>query len=189
MKEIDELLSKMSRSGPTFFQLNFFVIGKEPTLQAKMHKCLQEIKERRNSIKSVELEIDELQDVNSLFELDKSKQKNEEGIIRVRQIDRKIQANKAQIENLKGKIHSWTEEIKFLKHLYDQIEIKVPLKSWDDYDVQLEYWSEKMAQEIRSRLLLNAPVDIEVIKTAMALPDQAPIKKQLLDHVKELEKK
>jgi len=40
-----------------------------------------------------------------------------------------------------------------------------------------------MSQEIKSRLLLNAPVDIEVIKTAMALPDQAPIKRQLLEHM------
>src|ERR1019366_5665644 len=103
--------------------------------------------------------------------------------IHVRQINRKRKANEKQIESLKVKISTWTEEINFLKHLYDQIIEHVPLKSWDDYDVQLEYWSEKMAQEIKSRLLLNAPVDIEVIKTAMALPDQAPIKKQLLEHM------
>jgi len=76
-----------------------------------------------------------------------------------------------------------------LKDLYFQIESVVPLKPWDDYEVQLEYWSEKMSQEIKSRLIMNAPVDIEVIKTAMALPDQSPIKKQLLDHIKVQEKK
>lgn len=190
---VDDLLQNMARPGPTFFQLNFFVIGKEPTLQAKMHRCLQEIKERRNAIKSVELEIDELQDVNSLHALDLKRANKrfqaEEREIRSRQIKRKMTANETQIETLRGKVEAWTEEIKFLKNLYDQMAEHVELKSWDDYDVQLEYWSEKMSQEIKSRLVLNAPVDIEVIKTAMALPDQAPIKRQLLEHVEKIEKK
>lgn len=183
----------MARPGPSFFQLNFFVVGKEPTLQAKMHKCLQEIKDRQAAIQAVEFEIDELSDVNALFSIDIKKAikrfQAEEREIRVRQIKRKMQANEIQIATLHAKMDAWREEIKFLQNLYDQIEKHVPLKPWDDYEVQMEYWSEKMAQEIKSRLMMNAPVDIEVIKTAMALPDQAPIKRQLLDHIKVQEKK
>lgn len=187
MKDAEELLSKATRSGPTFFQLNFFVIGKEPTNQAKMHKCLQEIKERTNTIKSVELEIAEVQDNIALLELDikfleKSKTK-EQDQIHIRQIKRKISANMSHLEALQSKIETWHAEINFLKHLFDQIAKVIPLKPWDDYEVQLEYWNEKMTQEIRSRLIMNAPVDIEVIKTAMSLPDAAPIKQQLLEYI------
>jgi hypothetical protein len=180
-----------TRSGPTDFQLNFFVIGKEPTIQAKMHKCLQEIKERKNAILNVELEIEETNDVNALLSLDLNKMdkmKAEEREIRQRQIKRKMRANDRHIENLQTKITSWKAEINFLQHLFNQMEELVPLKNWTDFDVQLEYWSEKMAQEIKSRLLMNAPIDMEVIKTAMALPDQSPVKKQLLEHVQTKEK-
>lgn len=176
----------MKESGPTFFQLQFFVIGKEPTNQAKLHKCIQEINDRKRSMRNVELEIEELLDINTLHNMDIDRLKTVTAIekdIKIRQIERKIKANELQIESLKKNKENWEEEIKFIQSMYDQISTKEQLKPWNNYDVQLEYWSEKIANEIKSRILMNSPVDIEVIKTAMSLPDQAPIKKQLLDHI------
>lgn len=174
------------------FQLCYFVIGKEPTNQAKMHRCLEEIKDRQNTISGIEMEIEELNDVIELYRIDikkKSLLDTEEKEIRIRQVQRKIKSNLNHVESLKEKIKIWESEIKFLNEMLEQISKKTSLRNWNDYDVQLEYWSEKMAQEIRQRLILNAPVDIEVIKTTLSLPDSAPIKQQLLEHVKALKEK
>jgi chromosome segregation ATPase len=159
--EIEELLKNSQMGSPTFFQLNYFVIGKEPTPQSKMHKCIEEIRDRYKAIKNIKFEIDELKD----------------------QVDRKIDSNIEQIEFLKSKIDSYEKEIKFLKELFDQINERVPLKPWDDYNVQLEYWNAKMTQEINTRAIMGLPADLETIKLIAALPDQMPIKKQLLSHI------
>ncbi len=189
MSNIYDLIKSTTRQGPSFFQLHFFVIGKEPTLQSKMHKCLEEIGQRHAAIQNVELEIEELNDVIELHQLDIKRADRrfqaEEREIRIRQINRKIKSTVTHIQTLKDKIDAWQDEIKFLSGLFEQIADKVDLKNWNDYDVQLEYWNEKMAQEIRQRLIMNVPVDIELIKTTLSLPDSAPIKQHLLEHAQE----
>ena len=184
LDEVDNLLQKMARPGHTFFQLNYFVIGAEPTAQAKMQKCLSEIKARRDSIDAILLEIEEIEDLNSLLHLDLKRSDNkfqaEEREIRVRQVKRKIEANRRHLHELHQKADCWLEEINFLKYLYDQIAEQHPIRAWEDYDVQLEYWNEKLAKEIRERLLLNVAVDINTIKTVLSLPNQAAAKKELL---------
>jgi hypothetical protein len=184
MIEIEELLKNTQMGSPTFFQLNYFVIGKEPTPQAKMHKCIEEIRDRFRAIKNIKFEIEELKDQNELLSLgciDVEVNKSYE--IRIRQADRKIYANTEQIEFLKSKIDSYEKEIKFLKELFDKINEKVPLKPWDDYNVQVEYWNAKIVQEINARVFTGLPVDLETIKLVVALPDHIPIKKQLLSHI------
>jgi seryl-tRNA synthetase len=184
MMEIEELLKNSQMGSPTFFQLNYFVIGKEPTPQSKMHKCIEEIRDRYKAIKNIKFEIDELKDQNELLSLSLIEVKTSKDYeIRIRQVDRKIDSNIEQIEFLKSKIDSYEKEIKFLKELFDQINERVPLKPWDDYNVQLEYWNAKMTQEINTRAIMGLPADLETIKLISALPDQMPIKKQLLSHI------
>lgn len=184
MIEIEELLKNTQMGSPTFFQLNYFVIGKEPTPQSKMHKCIEEIRDRYRAIKNIKFEIEELKDQNEIMTFGLAEiQAKKDYEIRVRQVDRKIDANTEQIEFLKSKIGSYEKEIKFLKELFDQINERVPLKPWDDYGVQLEYWNAKITQEINTRAVMGLPADLETIKLIAALPDQMPIKKQLLSHV------
>lgn len=184
MIEIEELLKNTQMGSPTFFQLNYFVIGKEPTPQAKMHKCIEEIRDRYRAIKNIKFEIEELKDQNEIMSLNLAEiEAKKDYEIRIRQADRKMDANAEQVEYLKAKIDSYEKEIKFLKELFDQINERVPLKPWDDYSVQLEYWNAKMTQEINTRAVMGLPADLETIKLIIALPDQMPIKKQLLSHI------
>ena len=166
---------------PSYFQIQYFVVGREPTAQAKMHRCLEEIKQRRNSIDNAKLEIEEQEDVIALCEIrmrNPDCPKVEEDVYK-RRLQRKMDSTMKQIKDLRDRISVWSDEIGFLDKMYKDIAKKVELKDWNDYDVQLEYWNEKLGQEIRQRLLLNAPVDIELIKTVLALPDSAPVKKCL----------
>lgn len=183
--EILELLKNKDKAGPSFFQLNFFVVGKEPTAQAKMHRCIQEIRERYNANKNIKLEIEELKDQIELhrISLDDKDIPHRKREIRNRQIKRKVEAIQTQIEGLESKMNSYEEEIKFIKTLFDKINEKTPLKPWDDYSVQLEYWNEKLTQDIHTRFIMGAPIDLETVKTIVSLPDHLPIKKQLLEHV------
>jgi chromosome segregation ATPase len=176
MKEIEELVSKSSQ-GPSTFQLRYFVIGKEPTAQAKMHKCIEEMRVRLTAINQTKSEIEEVTDNIEILH-----QNSETSEIAMRQIGRKIRSATRHLEGLHERIKVWQFEIDFLKEEFDKIEKKVPLQEWNSFEVQLEYWNEKLSQDIRNRMMMNLPVDAEVIKTVLALPDAAPIKRQLVEH-------
>ena len=45
---------------------------------------------------------------------------------------------------------------------------------------QIEYWNEKISQDLNLRMLLGKPLDIEMVKTALALNEKAPIKQEIL---------
>jgi hypothetical protein len=175
--------------GTTFFQLAHFVVGKEPTAQARMHRCLEEVRDRRKSVSALMLQIDETNDQNKLLDIEMERLDAlplRERSIRERQLQRKVQANHRQLDELISRLATLQEEEVFLKQLYEETAKTTELKPWGDYGVQLEYWNAKLAQEIEQRLILNAPVDMEVIKTALALPEQAPIKQSLVRYVEVL---
>jgi hypothetical protein len=179
LDDVDELLKKSGIvERHTFFQLNFFVIGKEPTVQAKIHRCLEEMKSRKNSIEAIKLEIEELSDKKDLLIL----QKPENEIIN-RQLQRKINSTDNSIHNLGDKLKCYEEELQFFYQAYQQLVVKEPRKDWDDLGVQLEYWNAKLGQDIRARLIMNQPIDVELVKTIMSLPDKVPVKQQLVEMI------
>lgn len=192
IKKTDDLLKNVAPPRHTLFQLQFFIIGKEPTLQAKMHRCLEELKSRRNMVQAALLEIEETNDVNALHEItireygDVQSSEDRKEIL-IRQIKRKIQANNAHIMELSVKIDAWEEEMEFLIKCYEGLSKQEPIKSWDNYEVQKEYWNEKVFQEIKQRILLRSPVDIEQVRLALSLPDDSSVKIQLLEILNERE--
>ena len=58
MTAMDDLLKNEVVQRHSYFQLKYFLIGKEPTNQAKMWQCLRELKTRRQSLKAISLEIE-----------------------------------------------------------------------------------------------------------------------------------
>ena len=60
VKEINDVIQKQEiNSRHSYFQLKYFLIGKEPTLQSKMWQCLRELKTRNESITNMDLELEE----------------------------------------------------------------------------------------------------------------------------------
>jgi hypothetical protein len=157
----------------TFFQLKFFVIGKEPTHQAKLHRCVEELKARKQQVESIYMEIAELKDKNELMSIE-----NVSNDIQKRMIDRRIQHNIKTIDDLENKVKNIEEEMTFfVESFYDLSKIE-KMKNWEDLEVQTQYWNAKLSEEISYRMLMQLPIDMEIIKTVLALPD-APIKNQI----------
>jgi hypothetical protein len=196
IKKIDEIPSLPSRH--SFFQLRYFLIEKEPTNQAKMWQCIRELKARRenlqSSISQIEEEKDklELQDIY-LQKLDKIKTEEKDELslketdIKIRQIKRYIESIKENINKLE-QTKSWIEEeSEFFYQTYKNIEETEPLKKYDDIDAQKEYWGTKLLEKINLKILIQNNIDIELIETALALPDDIPIKKQVLNKLNDIQ--
>lgn len=193
MKAVDDALMASCPDRNTFFQFNFFNLGKEPTIQGKIHACLNELKGRRDSLRAMELELTNAGDQIELLGLEKkrveAKFPEEEWDIRRRMIDRKIVGTQDQILKLREKQAAIEEEVQFFLSAFKQLAAKEAPRPWDDFDVQLQYWNARYAQEMRTRIIMGLPPDLNTVKCVMQLPDSAPIKAELLQVIREREKK
>ena len=74
MEEMRDLLSQQEISQRhSYFQLKYFLIGKEPTYQSKMWQCLRELRNRVESLDNMSLEIDELKDKIEILDISKNR--------------------------------------------------------------------------------------------------------------------
>ncbi len=183
MKELHDQVDAITKSGVpnrhTFFQLLHFVVGKEPTHQAKMKRCVDELKSRKSSVESILMEMDDTRDRNQLIEesltdaIDKSETQK-------RMARRMIRQNEISLERLVDKLKSVEEEMLFFVEMFNQLNVVEAFKNWDDVDVQNEYWNAKLMEEVNYRLMMRMPIDFEVVRTALALPASAPIRKKIV---------
>jgi len=181
--KIDELCPEGHRNQHSYFQLQYFVIGKEPTIQAKIRACKKELLSRKDEIESIVVALEDLCDQRRLHELEieKIKEANEaplpeEEQIRIRQTRRRIKGVDHQIESFASTIKAKENEANFLIGLYEKLIEVEPEKDWDSLEVQANYWNAKLTQEIETRLLLSQQPNPEDFKTVMAMPSGLPIK-------------
>lgn len=193
---LDEILKTEVSSRHSYFQLKYFVINKEPTTQAKMWQCLREMKSRRESLVAIDLEIDETADRKELLEIqikrnlksgcDTNEDKEielmnkKEHEIRHRRLVRKKIAAEENMVKLREKKKWLEEEAKFFLESFRNLEKLEKLKPFDDLDAQKQYWGTKLSEKINLKMLLQNPLDIELIETVLALPDDVPVKKQMV---------
>jgi hypothetical protein len=199
MKKMDLLVERAPESRHSYFQLKHFVLGKEPTIQAKLWQCLREIEARRESIRSMEREIEETRDRHRLADVEMEKlvvslrHKEKEGLgadkellpllrieteVRVRQTRRQKEGLEEHVSKLTRQKRFAEQEARFFVQAFEAMEKVEALKDYDDLAAQADYWNQKVAEEINLRMLLQRPLDPETVRTALALPDQCPVKKQ-----------
>ena len=198
---IEELLKTGAVSRHSLFQLKYFIIGKEPTHQSKMWRCLSEIESRNEQISSINIEKLDLIDKIELAQieiakLNKCKEYKELDDLDIKEIsiksniiNRKINKLSKNKEKIDKKLIEIQEEIIFFTEAYLSLEKKEALKPFDDVSSQTEYWNEKISQDLNLRMLLGKPLDIEMVKTALALNEKVPIKQELLgilEHTKKI---
>ena len=196
LEKIDNLLAKLQevcKLAPerrhSYFQLKYFVIGKEVTTQGQMWQCLREIQTRKDSIENLLLAIDETKDQIKLLEIKITRLDEKEaryGIymdkevkeIKLRQLARKKKTNEKTLAKLEEDLEFCLQEAKFFMQMLDVLMREEELKDYDDYDAQKDYWNEKIAQQINLKMLLQQPLDTELVKTALSLNEDAPIRLQ-----------
>lgn len=206
--EMDKILSNEVMERHTFYQLKFFVLGAEPTIQAKLQCCLRELKSRRLQLESISREVEDLRDQNMLLQSEVDRIMEEEatdasGIvltdetsvsrfekdreIELRGIKRRINANARQIFELQRKFKYVSEECQFFVTAFNQLESEEKLKHWDDLEVQKEYWDAKLGAEFRTRLIVGQPLDSELVRAINELHDDSPTKQAVLQLMKKQE--
>lgn len=195
-EEISRILEKNLPQRHSYFQLRYFVIGKEPTNQSKMWQCLREIKSRKESLDSISLELEEQKDAIELLELEEKmfktikieenneeikKIKEKENKIKIKRIKRKKESTKLNIIQLLNKKKYIEEELTFFLEMFRSLEKVEPLKDLDDIEAQKAYWSERLAQKLNMKMLLGGQLESELVETIVSLPDDMEIKKQILN--------
>ena len=189
ISEIDEVLKQEVSQRHSYFQLKYFVIGKEPTIQSKMWQCLRELKTRKESLDAIELELEDTKDKLELLHISIEKiglaspeddLTQRENKIKIRQIERQkkaVQTNTLQLVERK----KWLEEESrfFLDTFKALLQIE-PLKHFDDLESQKQYWGERLSQKLNLKMLTHNQLDTEMVETILALPEDMPIRKKAL---------
>lgn len=189
LTEIDEVLKNDVSQRHSYFQMKYFIIGKEPTLQAKMWQCLRELKSRRESLSAIELEFEDLKDKLELLDISIKRFEMAENLsdidkdeikIKIRQINRQKNAIRTNLLQLVDRQKWIKEESRFFLDTFQNFVKIEPLKHFDDIDAQKHYWSERLTQNLNLKMLSSNQLDTELIETIIALPDDMLIKKQTL---------
>ena len=202
LSQLDEVAKHEVAQRHSYFQLKYFVIGKEPTLQSKMWQCLRELKSRRDSLEAIDLEIDDTKDKLELLDISIEKMKidqeflhqsnsnddmrprcelaQREFVIKVRQAERQRKAVKSSLSQIADRKKWLEEEARFFLETFKNIQKIEPLKHFDDIESQKQYWSERLAQKLNLKMLTHNQLDMELIETIVALPDEMPIKQQTM---------
>lgn len=196
----------------TFFQLEKFLIGKEPTGQAQLWQIVRELRARQETVDSYRKQLEECEDELELFDIrierldrtirDLSKVdiepvQLEYPDLRIKECEvniRKLQREKQQLvqsaQKVQQKLKNVMEEMAFLTHGYDRISAVVgKMKPLDDEQAQREYWNEKLLEEFNLRVMFNRPLDPEFVKTVLSLEDGSPVKNHVIGLVNKIQHK
>lgn len=193
--ETTELLKHEVVQRHSFFQLKYFLIGKEPTVQSKMWQCLRELRQRRESLDAIELEREEVKDKIALIDISMLKltaaygDENQPELdrreleIRIRQSERQKKALVKNLEDLDDKERWLNDECLFFVETFKNLEKVEPLRPFDDIEAQSQYWNEKLTQKANIKMLTQNTIDSELVETIVALPNDLPIKKHTLQNL------
>ena len=194
-EELSRILKNEVAERHSYFQLRYFLIGKEPTIQSKMWQCIKELKIRKEALDSLELEYQEQKDKlellgieESLSEIEKFETNSEQELalrdkqkeIKIRRIKRQKQAVISSLNEFINKKKYVEEESRFFLEMFKSLESTEKLKPFDDVDAQKEYWAERLSQKLNLKMLTNGQLDTELIETIVALPDDMKIKQQAI---------
>jgi hypothetical protein len=188
MKKICDLPIKERHS---YFQLQYFVIGKEPTNQSKMWRCVQELRTRKESLLAMEMEIEEIQDDMEILNMHIQEMQKEDKEttptllkikkIEIRKLERKQKAKDIRMLSIQERLKVVEEECVFLIKAFKSLNKVEELKPQDDLESQKAYWNELLAQDFNLRNKLGLPPDMESIKTILALNSESNVKQDLLN--------
>ena len=197
---VDQVLEKADiPDRHSYFQIRKFIIGKECTAQGQLWQIVRELRARKETIESLKKQLDdaadnlEIMDINIarhdkiINRVEEDELNIKEAIINKRKIEREKKHLEESIEKVKEKIKFTQEESAYFLAAFEELEKIEKLKPLDDTEAQVEYWNEKLLEEFNLRVLLKNPLDTELVKTIMALNDDAPVKQHLTAMLKSVQ--
>lgn len=207
IKKINTILEKANLPDRhTFFQIEKFIIGKEPTVQSQLWAIIRELQARVETVEQFEKDLKDSEDNIELFDIKierldiaikEESQKNDaysdlnikEYEINIRRLLRDKQSLILAAQKVNKKLRSTLEEMGYLLAGYEKTVANYgDLKPLDDEQAQKEMWNEKLLEEFNLRLILQRPLDPEFIRTVLCLHDEAPVKRQVINLVENIQK-
>lgn len=191
----------------TFFQIEKFIIGKEPTAQSQLWAIIRELQARVETINQFEKDLKDAEDNLELFDikierLDRAireeSTKNESNAdlnikefeINIRKLQRDKEALIISAQKVSKKLKNILEEVNYLIGGYEKIVTNYGgIKPLDDEQSQKEMWNEKLLEEFNLRLVLQRPFDPDFVRTVLCLHDDAPVKKQMVTLIENIQRK
>ena len=126
-----------------------------------------------------------------MLALEKKKVKNELDkeyrTIQKRKLERKKTALLDSIQDMKNKLKETEEEVSFFLSAYQQLEKIEPLKRHDDPESNAQFWNENLAQELQLRILLQKPLDLELVKCILALDPESSTRTEMIGILEQIQ--
>jgi hypothetical protein len=192
----------------TYFQIEKFIIGKEPTAQSQLWAILKELQARKETVDQFHKDLKDAEDNLELFDIkierlnrliknESSSSNVEESELNIKEYEiniRKLLREKESLiksaQKLNKKLKGVLEEMNCLLIGYEKITSKYEeLKDLDDEQSQKEIWNEKLLEEFNLRLILQRPLDPDFVRTVLSLHDEATAKKQVVTLIENIQKK
>ena len=180
----------------TDFQIEHFMVGKECSINSRIWQCIREINVRKDTLVALNLEYEDAKDNIELAkikidvinhkptfkknrELRELEKRKKQIIIRKQErIVRNLENNLAELEKRK---HSILLECKTLLDVFNRYNPQNKVIDIDDNQNQLEYWNAKLLEEINVNAMCGQPIGTELVKSVLALPDNAQVKIQFVN--------
>ena len=207
IKKINTILEKANLPDRhTFFQIEKFIIGKEPTVQSQLWAIIRELQARIETVEQFEKDLKDSEDNIELFDIkierldiaikEESKKNDAYSDLNIKEYEiniRKLLRDKESLilaaQKVNKKLKSTLEEMGYLLAGYEKTVANYgDLKPLDDEQAQKEMWNEKLLEEFNLRLILQRPLDPEFIRTVLCLHDEAPVKRQVINLVENIQK-
>lgn len=209
IKKVESILNKADLPDRhTFFQLEKFVIGKEPTAQAQLWQIVREMQARLETVDSYQKQLEDAEDTLELFDIKIERQNRllrleatkepdicsdlnlKECEINIRKLQRDKESLILSARKVTKKLKSVLEELAFLTAGYEKIvQNHGDMKPLDDDEAQKELWNEKLLEEFNLRVVLQRPLEPEFVRTVLCLGDEAPVKKHVIRMIDNIQKK
>jgi len=175
------------------FQIRNFIIGKETSPIGMLWQCIKEIQVRCDNLKVLNRDLEEIYDNLEIAKLEKEEIEIEqlEGSGRIKEIleqkqkfkiknqQRKIEKIAESVETLLSQKQNILFEVGIFLSEFENIRKNVDYKDFNDPNAQLEYWNAKFENEMVLMKTLGNPINPEVIKSVLALPQQSELRRIL----------
>lgn len=200
LKKINQLVEKAPENRHSYYQLKYFMLGKEPTTQSQLWQCLRQLQCKKETIENINLQIADTKDDLELLSIEKEKLEEQaisvsndlhkrELAVKARKLKRREESLLCNINKLDKKRMFEIEESRFYVQAFEALQEIETLKDYDDFDAQSEYWEAVVREDINLRIITGQAVSPEMLKTAMALHDGSSIKQQTLGMLENLSTK
>lgn len=200
LDKLNSILQTFQDSKNSNFSLKYFVVLKEPTIQGKLWQCLTELLSRKEMFDSFNIQTEEIKEnlelakikeekINFLLKKDKiSNFKLRELKIKLKKQQRHINILENSLKKIEKDKNALLQEIHFLLNLFYEISKFENLKPFSDENAQKEYWGAKLEEEINLRSLLQAPLNIDLVKTILSLPKGTNIRNTIENNLLKVQK-